>query len=175
MKYEGYILTGLPLEDIKFPSAVPVYRDLAVAKEIHSNWLAPGIISKVSVVINNPFIIDTADPFVDIGTFRKLLSADLYRQLALSNPVELTETNEWERIQERHPGLTLMEVFDQFPDEFDKLPLWADEAYTTTTVRLALQSSNHDGAIHAVHGPHEGAVYYAFRPEDITLIEEIPV
>ncbi|AWN08841.1 hypothetical protein MLDJOKPK_00263 [Salmonella phage SPAsTU] len=173
MKYEGYIVTTAPFGDSNIPSSVVVYADKALAAAEGSNWFAPAYISKVSIDIDKPFINDEKDPFVDIGKFRSLLTADLYRQLAQSNPVELTETNEWERIQERHPGLTLMEVFNQFPEEFDKLPLWAEEAYTTTSVRLALQANHYDGAIHAVHGPREGVAYHTFQPARIVFIEDV--
>ncbi|QVW55295.1 hypothetical protein pEaSNUABM29_00255 [Erwinia phage pEa_SNUABM_29] len=174
MNYEGYLITIKPFMDANFGSSVVIYADKEVAKSKASSYFGQTFISKVAISIDNPFITDTTDPFVDIGKFRPLLSADLYNQLARSNPVELTETNEWERVQERHPGLKLMEVFTQFPEEFDKLPLWAEEVYSTTTVHASMLANNYDGAVHAVHGPYPGAVaYHTFHPARITLIEEV--
>lgn len=174
MLYVGYIATTKPFADSNLQQSTMVYNNKVAAENAASDWFEDGFITKVSVIIDNPFINDPKDPFIDIGKFRSLLSPDLYRQLAQSFPEELTETNEWERVQERHPGCSLMDIFNQFPDEFDALPLWAEEAYNTTIVRTALLANNYDGAIHAIHGPYNDALaYHAFHPTRLTFIEAV--
>ncbi|AFQ96645.1 hypothetical protein G173_gp100 [Erwinia phage phiEaH2] len=174
MQYEGYVVTQQPFVDTNLMRSQVVYADKGAAVEIARSRPTGQHISKVSIDITNPFITDKTDPFVDIGKIKPYVSREQFQQIAQGNPVELTETNEWERIQERHPGLGLMEVFHEFPDEFDKLPMWAEQLYNSTTVHDMLVMNNFDGAIHAVHGPYPGAVaYHTFHPARITFIKKV--
>lgn len=173
MQYEGYVVTPQPFVDTNLMRSQVVYADKSTAVEIAQSRQTGQHISKVTIVISNPFITDKDDPFVDIGNFRQHLTPEQYQHVVQGNPVELTETNEWERIQERHPGLGLMEVFQQFPDEFDKLPMWADDIYNATTVHDMLVLNNYDGAIHAVRGPWSGVAYHTFHPARITFVEKV--
>lgn len=174
MQYEGYVVTQQPFVDTNLMRSQVIYADKETAIELAKNRPTGQHISKVSVDISNKFADDNADPFVDIGDFRDILSPHQFQGVAAAVQVELAETNEWERIQERHPGMGVMEVFQQHPKEFDKLPLWAEEAYNTTTIHDMLIMNGYDGAVHAVHGPYPGAVaYHTFHPARITFIEKV--
>lgn len=174
MQYEGYVVTPQPFVDTNLMLSQVIYADKDTAIEIARGRQTGQHISKVNVTISNLFTDDKADPFVDIGDFRDILSPHQFQAVAAGLQVELAETNEWERVQERHPGLGVMEVLHQFPKEFDKLPVWAEQAYNTTTIHEMLVMNNYDGALHAVHGPYPGAIaYHTFHPARINFIEKV--
>lgn len=175
MKLEGYIVTDKPFVEANLSRSQVVYKDIDVPAEIvkaNPSWL----INHVSLEITNPFINDPTDPFVDIGNFREILSPHQYQTVAQKKGNLLIETNEWERIQERHPEKGLMEVYHQHPKEFDKLPLWASVAYNCSAIYDHLLLSGYDGAIHAAEGPHAPVtVYHTFHPARIKFIETLTV
>lgn len=122
------------------------------------------------LAIQNPFINQPDDPFIDGSHLVNLLGYDEAIRIACKFAEHIQNTNQWERISEDHPAVTVEEYLGYHHAHIYNVYFSAYPYFDCVEEVEKLKQLSYDGAIIACCGLGAGAVEYRpFSVEQITV------